>query len=103
MKPGEQEQDAEPPPPPPPPPPLPGKKQPRCQVIRRVERSTYEIISQMVMTPTETFNRKVWVYVDDGDPTTRYIVQCGAPSVISWFIKPINYSYTYHKPYLLEL
>ena len=25
------------------------------------------------------------------------------PSVISWFINPINYRYTYHKPYLLEL
>jgi hypothetical protein len=30
-------------------------------------------------------------------------LQCGAPPVINWFINPINYSYKYHKPQLLEL
>ena len=30
--------------------------------------------------------------------TTSYLVQGGAPTVISWFIIPVNYRYNPHKP-----
>ena len=37
------------------------------------------------------------------DNSARYKHTMWPPPVISWFIYPINYSYTYHKPQLLEL
>ena len=38
-----------------------------------------------------------------GNPIQMDDYNVGPPNVIGWFINPSNYSYKYHKPYLLEL